>query len=1226
MDQISGSRPAMSVSVPRREDRARLSLFGPLRIEVAGRPPVTLSGRSGELLAYLAVHAGNGRTVPRDVVAFALWPDRPDDSARGALASALHRLRKIVPGSGPWLRADRESLALRDVWVDVEAFGQLAGSSDPADRRAAADLHAEGLLPQLDAEWVEDLRAQLRARTVELLAGATDDLESAGDLARALTWARRWSASDPYDEAAHRAVMGLYGRLGRRAAALDHYEGLVARLRGELDVAPDPTTRELAGRIRSELDVSGRATITPAGIPFVGRIAERRRLLERLDAAGSGRGGLLVVLGEAGIGKSRLLQEIRASAKWRGWQVATGKGEQFGSPGPYAPLGEALRSALPEARADQLRAVVGPMWLARVASLVPEIARATANWPGDDSVASLARAVEKLLGGLGRIAPQLVLLDDVQWADRALWPLLEMLRPGLVDLPVLVVVSGRSDELREQPGPWAGLEAWDRAGIPIVHLEGLGVDELAQLAGGLDGRTRDASEIASLAEASGGNPLLALAIVQSGDLSGETDHRAVASRRDSLDRIFEHRLAALSENARAALEVAAVVGQQFPYDLWQEVAGVLDLSGVVGELESSRLLRLDGAGYAFAHDTLRSLVIWDLSPGRREQLNRAALEAGRRRTPDRIQALLFHAEQLGSEVDIAELAQRAGEQALTGLSFQAAARHFTRALGVLPSDARDARYRALVGRVRALDVLADRDAQRIDLIELHDLAAALGGASRAIETARLTAEFHWAVGEYAAGETAASAALDVAGAAGDTAGQAALLTILGRILREQGRLDEARATLLRARTLFGRRDDAHGAAMALELLAGMAWRLGEHALAARQHAEAAAAFERTGDLRRAANSLNSLGSVLWSLGDYEAARTTHERSLATCLELGDRRGESDNLDNLGGVAWALGDFERAIELYVRALAIRREVRDPRGISISLINLGDTHALTGAWLHAIACYDEAIFVDQSVGVRRNLATALQGKGKALLDAGRAGEARSCLEVAADAHVALGDRDNLLDTRAALARTHHELGDLSSARSVVQEAVAMLDPLDRPALRQGVQLAAWHVAAAAGDSDSAARHLAHASIAMDEFLDALPAHARDRVRSRVPIHRRTEAARRAAARRVQVLLPRVDAPLGRKVSEADLVPVDWTIADPTDDLVPDATRRRHRIATRLLDEAAAQGAVATDDHLAKALGVSRRTILRDAETLARGGRPLATRRRARCHNSRTERRVV
>jgi tetratricopeptide (TPR) repeat protein len=880
-----------------------------------------------------------------------------------------------------------------------------------------------------------------------------------------------------------------------------------------------------------------------------------------------------------------------------------------------------LRAAIPEARRPALGRLLDADLRGTLAGLLPGLGVGEPAPSGSSgSPAELVSGGEPLADALGAIlqelaavAPQLLLLDDVQWGDPQIWPVLDALRPRLVGARVLIALSGRIDEVRRSHAASERLEAWDRDGIPILALRGLDDAALAELSSGVDGRVRTADEVTALAAASGGNPLLALALVDAGEDVAALARPDPATRAD-LDRLFEHRLAALSAPARAALEAAAVSGQRVDAGVWADVSGDPDLDRRAAELEAAGLLQPDGDAFVFRHDTLRSLVVWGLPAERKTTLDRAALESRRRRTPDDVLRLLYHAEQLGDDAEIAVQARRAGDDALRSLAFAAAAQHYGRALAALPPDARAERFAALLGRVRALEVLADRAAQRVDVQELEDLAEHLDETAR-LDAAMQRATFHSSVGEYAACARVVERALRSPGLATQPARRVALLTMLGRIQREQGQTAAARATLAKAGALARRSGDRHGAAMALELLAGIAWRTGDHRTAAAQHAEAAAMFEATGDRRRAANALNSVGTARWSLGDYEGARAAHERSLATCRAVGDRRGEGDNLDNLGGVAWALGDFEQALELYGSALAIRRGSQDPWGVTISLTNLADTWALLGDSTTALTHYDEALAVDRTIGVQRNEASAWSGRGRALLDAGRSDEAVVAIRRALDLHRSIGDRDGLADGLATLAHASLASGDVEAARAASEEALGLLAADDRPSLRQWVRLVAWEVATAVGDPAAAAEQLALATTAMDELLAALPDDARDRVRARFPVHRATDAARVAAGTRTVVELPRVAVPLGRAVEASETVPVTWTIVDPGDARVADAAARRRLVLERLVAEAAAQDAEPTDDDLATALGVSRRTILRDAEILAAEGRPLATRARAR-----------
>src|SRR5690606_24417209 len=174
-----------------RQPVVRLHLLGPLRVGVARRAPYRLTGRLAEILGFMALRGGGATPVGRDAAAFALWPDLREDAARRALAAALYRLRRAVPGSGAWLVACRHSVVLRDAWVDVDAFTTLAASRDPDDWRAALDLYVGDLLPEVDAEWADEPRAALRDRAAGLLAAMTAEREAAGEAAEALAWARR---------------------------------------------------------------------------------------------------------------------------------------------------------------------------------------------------------------------------------------------------------------------------------------------------------------------------------------------------------------------------------------------------------------------------------------------------------------------------------------------------------------------------------------------------------------------------------------------------------------------------------------------------------------------------------------------------------------------------------------------------------------------------------------------------------------------------------------------------------------------------------------------------------------------------------------------------------------------------------------------------------------------------------------------------------------------------
>lgn len=1201
--------------------RRRVRLLGALRVEEAGQFIRIPGGKAGSLFAFLVLQPHTPH--PREVLADWLWPDAPPNRVRRNLSDLLYRLRQAL---GPnWLAVDADRVGLQagpDLWVDVWAFESLSAANDPASLKQAVSLYRGDLLPEKYDDWLLPRRVSLREKYLACLLSLGRLAEHHRRPLEAFEYYHRLVHADPLREEAHRGLMRSLARQGKLADALAAYNDLELLLRQEMGLRPGAATRTLADILRSELDASraaagpGSGQPGPAHVSFVGRKAERARWLARLEQAGAGRGGLAILLGEAGIGKTRLLEELDQAAAWRGWQAVWGSGQEFGPPAAFTPLRQALQAALPKPRLQQLLQLVQPIWLSIVAGLAPPITDVLdrpelARSSPDQS--RLATAVAHVLRALQQIAPHLLILDDVQWADPALWSLLDQLRPALAGMSVLVVVSGRLSELRAQAPVWSMLRAWDQAGETVTRLRGLGPEELRQLAAAQGRPELTPAQLSELETASGGNPLLALALLSARDLEG------LLAEKPSFVELIARRLAALSAEANLALQAAAVIGYQFDYVLWAAVAEQHGLPGstlprLAGELEQAGLLVLEADGYRFAYDTLRAGVYAQIPAGVRRQIHQSALAAVARYASHQVLALLHHAEQAGARPEVARYALQAGEQALAGFTPQAAARYFAQALEASDADDLASRYEAVRGRLQALEMLTDREAQRRDLALLQELADRLADPRRQAEAAHRQATFFWMTGVLEQAQALAERGLDLARQVGDAEREAALLETLGRVARDQGDYPRAQALVLQARDLYRALGSHFGEASTTDLLGGLAWTMGDYRTAVERHTAASDLFHELGEIFNEALALNNLGSAYWGLGDYASARSTHQRALALSRELGDRRGEGDNLDNLGGVAWMLGDYPAAIEFYSQALAIRRETDDTWGVSISLGNLGSAYRLLGEYETALAYYAEALEVNRAMGRRRGEGYARHGAGLAWLELGDVAAARQALEAARAIRLELGERDNLMETNAALALLCLAEQDVAGAQPYLRQALQALDSRhDRPTLRQWVHFAAYRVFQAQGRGDRAAEHLRQAADAMRALADTLPAEARAQFLENVPLNRQTRAALAAHSRLSQVRLVRADVPLGRKLSEEDYVQVTWTIFAPEDDLLDQPVARRRHVLKRLLAEAEAQGAAPTDDDLARALGVSRRTILRDMEALARSGLTLPTRRR-------------
>src|SRR4051794_27359703 len=292
----------------------RVRLLGELAIE-GGDPPAGRPAR--ELLAWLALHPG---MHPRLELAMRFWPDVPEASARASLRTALHELRRALGDASEHLTVDRERVGLTDVWVDVREL------DDPEALLAAEPLKG------IERDWAVAARDEHRERVSALLESRSQT---------SLRWAREWVKHDPLSEEAARRLMTLLADRGDRAAAMSAYVRLEDRLQRELSVSPSRQTRRLLAEIRAAAAAplgTAQSPLPPALAPRTGRLAGREAELARLVGA---RAGALLLAGEPGIGKTRLLAEAGRAAHARGQTVLYGRCYED-QVAPYEPFAEAL--------------------------------------------------------------------------------------------------------------------------------------------------------------------------------------------------------------------------------------------------------------------------------------------------------------------------------------------------------------------------------------------------------------------------------------------------------------------------------------------------------------------------------------------------------------------------------------------------------------------------------------------------------------------------------------------------------------------------------------------------------------------------------------------------------------------------------------------------------------------------------------------------------------------
>ncbi len=355
----------------------RARLFGGLAVEVDGRPVPTIPGfKARSLFAYLLLYPG---PHPRIRLAGRFWPEVNDASALASLRVALWAARRALEAAGgaAHLTADRQTAGLAtDLQheVDVQQFDRLVTAGDPRSLAAAVALYRGPVLVDLPDEWVLDVQDEYRIRAADACERLGDHAEATGDWAAAADWARRALGHEPARETCHRALMSRLAASGRAGEALAAHRRCAAVLEAELGVEPSAETQDLARRIRARSGSAAppgpRPPAVAARAPMVGRSKEIADLDARFRAAVDGSGPrFLLVTGEGGIGKTRLVTELAATVATRGGRCVSGSGSELTGGPPFAVWSEALRELVLKTAAPP-EAVA---WAADVARLVPSV-------------------------------------------------------------------------------------------------------------------------------------------------------------------------------------------------------------------------------------------------------------------------------------------------------------------------------------------------------------------------------------------------------------------------------------------------------------------------------------------------------------------------------------------------------------------------------------------------------------------------------------------------------------------------------------------------------------------------------------------------------------------------------------------------------------------------------------------------------------------------------------
>ena len=446
---------------PLNAGRIELRLLGQFQLLLDGKPVDGMSQtRLQLLLAYVTLH--RNLTLSRQHLAFLFWPDSSEKQAFANLRKLLYLLRQALPAIDRFLALTAETVAWRsdaafmlDV-ADFEAAFQRGETSDsPAAKIAAYQdalaLYGGDLLPGFYDDWILVERERLRALYAGALTRLAELYEAQRAYADAIACAQRLLSQDTLQESSHRLLMRLHLLNDDRAAALRVYHTCATLLREELGVDPSPATEELYQRLLW-LEDQPQTPVQPlaaTAAPLVGRTAEWNQLRGLWQSAREGHPQLVLIEGEAGIGKTRLAEEMLDTVRRQGMVAAYTRAYAAEGAAAYAPLVDLLRSRPIYAALGKL----DPVWLSELTRLLPELAAAHPHLPAPTPITEewqRRRFQEALIRGcLVAGGPLLIHFDDLQWCDGETLAWLHLLLRADEHGKLLVIGTLRPDEIDE---------------------------------------------------------------------------------------------------------------------------------------------------------------------------------------------------------------------------------------------------------------------------------------------------------------------------------------------------------------------------------------------------------------------------------------------------------------------------------------------------------------------------------------------------------------------------------------------------------------------------------------------------------------------------------------------------------------------------------------------------------------------------------------------------------
>ncbi len=685
-----------------------IRLFGSPQVIVDGKPQSKIPTRKSVLLLARLV-LNPSKPQDRNALAFELWPDVLEARARRNLNTEVWRLKQAL---GEAIIADSKSVQFApaaDCFVDVRSFEAVAVDVSIEElEKAISNYHGDFLAGYYD-DWVLVKREAYQDCLMQYLDQCARHYQANSSPRRAIEYVRRILFYNPLHEESHQRLMRLFVQAGDYASAIQQYRQCTELLERELGLKPMPETEALFQRIAMEAQ---KQTAQPSPIVqpervFVGRGDAVRALNVNWEAVLNGRTQSVIVTGESGIGKTRLVEHWLEGIRHRGI-LLRGRCYEVDQRVPFRPITEMFRSAVQDYGDEELRNL-SAIAKNEIGKVIPELRLAPLKTDSAELPPAQAheRSVNSLAKGLCAWSapekPLVLFLDDMQWADDETMDVVRALFSSGTDLPMLLIATHRPDPLTVVADRSKRLPEVESTTLTLDPLSRGEVAELIRKMGNLSDTPQEFAE--HIFAETEGNPLFIVeslrGLFDSGHLSTNADgiwsvslDRSVSGMprlplSSNLRQTILKRVERLNADQRELLALAAVIGKGFDVRFLQSITGMNDaaIQDALTGLSRYGLIRDSSPKvFDFSHVKIQEVLFATMTDSKRRDLHLQVAGYLEARTVDEasknFEQLAYHFQQGGDEKKALDYFAEAGEQAMKLHAYRVGAEHFASAVSL----------------------------------------------------------------------------------------------------------------------------------------------------------------------------------------------------------------------------------------------------------------------------------------------------------------------------------------------------------------------------------------------------------------------------------------------------------------------------------------------------------------------------------------------------------------